>query len=110
MAESDVLRTDNDAQALLELSTLLERVLDEGAVAFALRYHSYSGWEILVGDPEGPASGLTHCGVLAEEVALALFGQTVDGLNLLVINGDPYRFARAKFRIGEALATIFVPG
>jgi hypothetical protein len=111
MAESDVLIGDNKtAHPLCELARLLDRVLDEGAPAFALRYEDPAGWQVLVGDPEGDPSKLTCCEILPADVALGIFAGTADRLNKLVVNGDTYRFARAEFRIGGSPATIFVPG
>jgi hypothetical protein len=111
MADSDVQITGSKtALALCELARLLDRVLDEGAPAFALRYQIPDGWQVLVGDPEGDPSKMTRFGVLPVDLAQGIFEKTTDGLNTVVVNGDIYRFARAEFRIGEGRATIFVPG
>jgi hypothetical protein len=111
MSISDATRQPGqDPQALHQLATLLELILDEGAPAFALRSHEPAGWQVLTGDPEGPVHRMKEAAVLSPALAHSLMQLTVDGLNVVTIGGETYRFARAEYPIGDRNGTIFVPG
>jgi hypothetical protein len=99
-----------EAQALYKLAALLELVLDNGHAACVFRRFGRLRWQIFVGDPEGPLQEMTSYGFAEAHELDAIRRQTVDGLNVLVINGEMYRFTRSDRSISHAPGTVFVPG